>query len=84
MAYPKVVQQVVHELVAERLAALAHGARDVADQADGHGAETRLLLVAQSVVEEGRKRLHVLDKVSLHGVRQTANRGKGQIGRAHV
>lgn len=79
-AYPKIVEEVVHEVVAIRLTSFTHGACDVADQANSHGAEARLFLVCKGIEQEGREGLHILGKVLLYRVRQAANRGKHGFG----
>lgn len=78
--YPQDCEKSVHEAVAVGLHPLVQGTRDVADQADGHRAETRLLLVLQGLVQEGGKVVHVLDEVVLQSARNGTDRGEYNIG----
>lgn len=75
----EVVEQVVHEGVAEGLDLLVQCACNVANQANGHGAETKLLLVAKSVVQEGTEGLHVLDEVFLESASNSTNGSEHNI-----
>jgi hypothetical protein len=61
----EVVEQRVHERIAEGLDILAKGSSDVGDETNSHGAQSRLLLVVQGVVQERRESLHVLLEVLL-------------------
>lgn len=76
----QVVQEVVHEVVAERSNVLADATGNVTGQSDGHVAELLLLLVGESSVDEGDESLHVLGEVLLEGVRKSTNSSEDSVG----
>lgn len=76
----QVVEQAVHELVAVRLNLLLETTADVADKTDGNRAESGLFLVVEGTEKEGDESLHVLVKVGVEDVGQSANGTENSVG----
>ena len=79
VSYPQDGEQGGHEGVAVGLHPLVDGTRDIADQADGHSAKTRLLLVLKGLVQEGGEVVHVLHEVLLQSTRNGTDSGEHNI-----
>lgn len=74
----------IHESIAEGLDFLVQGAGDIADQAHTQRAETRLLMVAEGVVEERSEGFHVLEEFLFQGTSNSTNSGKDDIGNTRL